>query len=227
VTFSNGSTTLGTAALSNGSASFATTFSSPGNQIITAAYGGDSNDAGSSGTVNQAVEAPVTVAGGSSGSETLTVVSGQSVTAKVSVTGAAGFGGAVKFSCSGLPMYAACSFAPATVTVSGAAAATTTLTVSTAATTTASLGEGESSRAFTVLACGVPLLGLLTLLPLTRGRRLLLCLGFAMLISMTGLTGCGGDSSGGTKTPAGTYTFNVVATSGSATSTASYKLTVQ
>jgi hypothetical protein len=71
------------------------------------------------------------------------------------------------------------------------------------------------------------MLGLLTLLPVARGRRLLLCLGFALLVSMTSLTGCGGNSSGGTKTAAGTYAFNVLASSGSATSTASYKLTVQ
>jgi hypothetical protein len=77
-----------------------------------------------------------------------------------------------------------------------------------------------------VLACGLPLLGLLTLLPVARGRRLLLCLGFALFVSMTSLTGCGSGSSEPT-TAAGSYTFNVVATSGSATSTAAYKLTVQ
>jgi hypothetical protein len=227
VTFSNGSTMLGTATVSNGSASYATTLSSPGNQIITAAYGGDANDAASNGTVNQAVEAPVTVGGGSGGSTALTVTSGQSVTTQVSVTGAAGFGGTVNFSCTGLPMNATCSFAPASVTISGAAAATTTLTVSTAATTMASARDGESpSRMLAVLACGLPLLGLLTLLPVARGRRLLLCLGFALFVSMTSMTGCGGGSSQ-PKTAAGTYSFNVVATSGSATSTAAYKMTVQ
>jgi hypothetical protein len=56
---------------------------------------------------------------------------------------------------------------------------------------------------------------------------LLLGLGFVLLVSLTSLTGCGGDSSSGTKTAPGNYTFNVVATSGSASSTASYKLTVQ
>ncbi|HEY3988809.1 MAG TPA: FG-GAP-like repeat-containing protein [Acidobacteriaceae bacterium] len=227
VTFSNGSTTLGTTPVSNGSASFATTFSSAGNQTVTAAYGGDSNDATSSGTVNQAVEAPVTVGGGSGGSTALTVTSGDSATVQVSVAGAAGFSGTVNFSCTGLPMYAACSFAPATVTVSGTGAATSMLTVSTAATTTASARSGESSRALAALTCGLPLLGLLTLLPVARGRRLLLCLGFVLFVSVTSLTGCGGGSSGGAKTAAGSYTFNVVATSGSATSTASYTLTVQ
>ena len=94
------------------------------------------------------------------------------------------------------------------------------------ATTMASVHEDESSRTLTVLACGLPLLGLLTLLPVARGRRMLLCLGFVLFVSMASLTGCGG-SSGGAKTAAGTYTFNVVATSGSATSTSTYKLTVE
>jgi hypothetical protein len=55
---------------------------------------------------------------------------------------------------------------------------------------------------------------------------MLLCLGFALFVSVTSMTGCGG-SSGGAKTVPGTYSFNVVATSGSASSTANYKLTVQ
>jgi hypothetical protein len=92
----------------------------------------------------------------------------------------------------------------------------------------ASTREGESSsRTLTVLACGLPLLGLLTLLPVARGRRLLICLGFVLFVSATGLTGCGGGSSDGNKTAPGNYTFNVVATSSSTSSTASYKLTVQ
>jgi hypothetical protein len=225
VIFSDGATALGTVPVSNGAASYTASFSSAGSHTITAAYGGDANNAAASGTVTQTVDAPIALAIG--GSTSLTVASGQSVTTKVSVTGAAGFGGTVNFSCTGLPMYAACSFAPPSVTVSGTAAAATTLTVSTAATTMAAEREGESSRALTVLACGLPLLGLLTLLPVARGRRLLLCLGFALFVSMTSLTGCGGNSSGGTKTAAGTYAFHVVASSGSATSTASFKLTVQ
>ncbi len=228
VSFSNGSTALGTATVSNGSATYATTLSSAGNQTITAAYSGDANDAASSGTVNQAVEAPVTIAAGSGGSTALTVRSGQSVTTNVSVAGAGGFSGTVNLSCTGLPANASCSFSPASMAVSGTAAATTALTVSTAGTATASVVGDESLRAITALACGLPLLGLLTLLPVGRGRRLLLCLGFAMLVAAGGLTGCGGSGqSSSTKTAPGSYTFNVVATSGSTTSTASYTLTVQ
>jgi hypothetical protein len=230
VTFSNGSMTLGTATVSHGSASYATTFSSAGNQTITAAYGGDANDAGSSGTVDQTVEAPVTIGAGSGGSTALTVTSGQLVTAKVSVAGTAGFSGTVNFSCIGLPANAACSFNPASMAVSGTTAASTMLTVSTAAVTTANAGDDGPLRAVTVLACGLPLLGLLMLLPVARGRRLLLCLGFVLFVSATSLTGCGGGQSAqssGTKTVPGSYTFNVVATSGAVTSTVSYSLTVQ
>jgi Bacterial Ig-like domain (group 3)/FG-GAP-like repeat len=230
VTFSSGSTTLGTATVSNGSASYATTLSSVGNQIITAAYGGDANDGPSSGTVNQAVEAPVTVGSGVGGSTSLTVASGQSVTTPVSVSGAAGFSGTLNFSCTGLPANAACSFSPASVAVSGTTAATTTLTVSTAATTAASVGDAAPLRAMAVLACGLPLLGLLTLLPVARGRRLLLCLGFVLFVSVTSLTGCGGGrsaQSSGMQTAPGSYTFHVVATAGAVSSTATYSLTVQ
>ncbi|HEX6494064.1 MAG TPA: Ig-like domain repeat protein, partial [Acidobacteriaceae bacterium] len=228
VTFSNGSTALGTASVSNGSATYATTLSSTGNQTITAAYSGDANDAASSGTVNQAVEAPVTIGAGSGGSTALTVPSGQSVTTNVSVAGAGGFSGTVNLSCTGLPANASCSFNPASMAVSGTTAASTTLTVSTATTMTASERGDGSVRAITVLACGLPLLGLLTLVPVSRGRRLLFCVGFALFVAAGGLTGCGGGGhSSATKTAPGSYTFNVVATSGSTTSTASYTLTVQ
>jgi Bacterial Ig-like domain (group 3) len=225
VTFSNGSATLGTAAVNNGSASYTTIFSSAGNQNITAAYNGDANNSASSGTVNEAVEAPLTVAPGSGDSTTLTVTSGQSATAQVTVSGAAGFTGTVNFSCTGLPTNAACTFSPASVPVSGKTA-TTMMTISTAATMMAGTRDGDLLRTATVLACGLPLLGLAMLLPVARGRRLLLCVGFLLFVSAAGLTGCGG-SSNANMTPAGSYSFQVVATSGSASSTASYKLTVQ
>ncbi len=77
VTFSNGSTPLGTAPVSNGTASFTTTtLSSAGSQTITAAYGGDANDGASSGSVTQTVVAPVTIGPGTGDSTSLTVSSG-------------------------------------------------------------------------------------------------------------------------------------------------------
>jgi hypothetical protein len=230
VTFKNGSTTLGTAAVMQGSAAFTTSFPSGGNQIITAAYGGDANDAASSATLNQAVEALITVGSGS-GPAVLTVASGQSVSTTLSVNAITGFSGQVALSCTGLPALASCSFSPASVAVSATAAGSSMLTVSTGTANTATAQEPAIPRATIALACGLPLLGLLALLPVARGRRLLLCLGFALFVSVTGLTGCGGGGqsaqSTGAKTVPGSYTFNVVATSGAVTSTVSYSLTVQ
>jgi hypothetical protein len=57
-----------------------------------------------------------------------------------------------------------------------------------------------------------------------------LCLGFVLFVSVTSLTGCGGGQSAqssGMQTAPGGYTFHVVATSGTVTSTANYSLTVQ
>jgi hypothetical protein len=233
VVFSDGSTTLGTAPVSAGAASYTTSFSSAGSHTITAAYSGDANNVAASGTLTQTVDAPVTLGSGSGSSTSLTAISGQPASTQVTVSGAAGFSGIVSFSCTGLPANAACSFNPASVSISGMAAATTTLTVSTVATTAASVGDAGPTRSMTILACGLPLLGLLTLLPVARGRRLLLCLGFVLFVSVTSLTGCGGQSapssgtSSATKTVPGSYTFNVVATSGAVSSTVSYSLTVQ
>jgi hypothetical protein len=224
-TFSDGSTTLGTVQVTNGTASYTGSFSSVGQHAITASYSGDALNLAATGTLTQVVF-PQTVVGGAPGtSTTLTVVSGHSVTTQVAVAGNAGFSGSVSFSCTGLPTDAACSFSPASVTVSGKAVATSTLTVSTEAATTASLRD-DVLRTGSALACGLPILGLLMLVPVARGRRLLMCIGFLLLVSVGGLTSCGGNNSAN-KTPPGSYTFQVVATSGGAASTANYTLKVQ
>jgi hypothetical protein len=224
VVFSDGSTALSTVPVSHGAASYTASFQSAGDHSITVAYSGDSNDAASSVTITQTVDAPLAVGSAGGGSTVLTVKAGQTATTQVAVTGNAGFSGTVNFSCTGLPQYAACSFSPSSVSVSGNAAATT-MSVSTAAGATASLHEDLPLRAATVIACELPLVGLLMLLPVVRGRRLLLCVGFAAFLSMTNLMGCGGSSE--PKTAPGSYTFQVVATSGSATSSANYTLKVQ
>jgi hypothetical protein len=226
VTFSDGTTTLGTSPVSGELATITTSFSTAGSHTITAAYSGDANNAASSGTVMQTVDAPVTVGGGGSGGSTsLTVASGQSVTTQVAVSGNAGFSGTVNLSCTGLPVHASCSFSPEPVTVSDKTASAA-MTISTAGMTTAKSQVGEAARAVTVLACGLPLLGLIILIPVARGRRLWLCASFLLFVSAAGLTGCGGSSSSD-KTAAGSYTFQVVATAGAASSTANYTLKVQ
>ena len=62
LTFNDGAATLGTANLSAGTATFSTTVLSQGSHSLTAVYGGDANDAGSTSTnLSQTVNQPVTV----------------------------------------------------------------------------------------------------------------------------------------------------------------------
>lgn len=229
VVFSSGSTTLATVALSGGSASYVTQFSSAGNQSITASYAGDGNNGSSSAAVNQAVVPAFDVQPGSGGGS-LTVQSGASVTTPVSVNGMAGFTGTVMFACTGLPANASCSFNPASVNVANGASAATMLTVHTSGGNTAASallpvtwGGGAS------LACG-----LMLILPgvRRRGQRLFVILSCcAFGIAALGAMGCGGSSAkamaNSTSTPAGSYSFNVTATAGTAQTTTAYTLTVQ
>ena len=225
VTFTSGSTTLATVALSGGSAAYTTSsFDTAGTQTITASYSGDGNTQASSGVISQVVDAAFAQAPGGSGSTTLTVKAGQTVSAPINVTGTAGFSGQVTFACSGLPANASCSFSPASITVSGTPAVPTLLSVNTAATTTSQL---RLDRA----AYGLGLAGLVLLWPVRRRGFAL----FAMLIctfalGALGLTGCssaGGSSDPPSATAAGTYNFTVTASSGSVQSQSAYTLVVQ
>ena len=139
VIFTSGSTTLATVALSGGSASYTTSsFTTVGTQTITVTYSGDANTQASSTTLSQVVNAAFTLAPGGSGTTTLTVNAGQTVTAPINVTGAAGFSGQVTFACSGLPANTSCSFSPATINRLGHDCVSTLLSVNTAASTTTS-----------------------------------------------------------------------------------------
>ena len=222
VTFTSGSTTLGTVALSGGSAAYTTSFNTVGTQAITVTYSGDGNTQASSTSLSQVVNAAFTLAPDGSGNTTLTVQAGQSVSAPINVTGAAGFSGEVTFACSGLAANASCSFSPATITVAGTAAVPTLLSVNTAPSSmTSQLRTG---------IFGLGLAGLLLLWPLRRrgsGAWAVLVCGFAF--AALGLSGCS-NGSGPAPTPqtgAGTYNFTVTASSGKVQTQSAYTLVVQ
>jgi hypothetical protein len=161
-----------------------------GAQTITATYSGDGNTEASSTTLSQVVNAAFAMAPGS-GSTTLTVPAGQTVSAPISVTGAAGFSGQVTFACSGLPADASCSFSPATINVSGTPAVPTLLSINTAASTTSSQLKQDGGRGIGMVGYGIGLAGLMLLWPIRRGGgrlwAMLFC-GFAF--AALGLTGC-------------------------------------
>ena len=222
VAFSSGSTALGTVTLSGGSAAYTTSFNTVGTQAITVSYSGDGNTQASSTSFSQVVNAAFTLAPDGSGNTTLTVQAGQSVSAPINVTGAAGFSGEVTFACSGLPANASCSFSPATITVAGTAAVPTLLSVNTAASSmTSQLRTG---------IFGLGLAGLLLLWPLRRrgsGVWAVLVCGFAF--AALGLSGCsnGSGPAPAPQTGAGTYNFTVTASSGKVQTQSAYTLVVQ
>jgi hypothetical protein len=143
-------------------------------------------------------------------------------TATYSLTFPSTLSGTVTLACNGLPLYAACSFNPPTVTLSTTAAASDTLSITTTTTQTAALSRHDWPGIATATL-------LLLCVPLARRRRLteaLLTLTVLALI-FGGLMGCSGSSSGGTAptqhtVAPGSYTVDVVATSG----TVSHSLTV-
>jgi uncharacterized repeat protein (TIGR03803 family) len=168
---------------------------------------------------------------------TLTIVAGQSGTAKFTVTPMNGFDSQVTFACSGLPSEATCTFNPASVTPDGVDPITSTVTVSTTAASAASRGPKPSSQypiyAFMILGFG--------LLPGFAGRRKSMHSGLrvfsmlALLVLAAGLTSCGSGSNGGSGktgppvggTPVGTSAVTVTAsTSGSGTISQNTALTI-
>jgi hypothetical protein len=160
------------------------------------------------------------------GSAIVTVLSGQSASTQVSVTGAMGYSGTVNLTCNGLPVNASCTFNPAALNLSGGIAQTSTLTVSTKATTTAGIATPWSGRGRTILSCGI-FAGSLLLLWLRRPRpswMAILLVGVALFS-----VGCGGNTSSTASgnTPSGTYSFSVVATAGATQTTTPSTLAVQ
>ena len=91
VTFRNGTTIVSSPTLANGVATYVTSSLTPGSYSISATYGGDTNNAGSSATVTQAVNQATTTTALTSSPNPSTV--NQSVTFTATVTGQ--YGGAV------------------------------------------------------------------------------------------------------------------------------------
>jgi hypothetical protein len=228
VIFLSGSTRLGSAALdSSGKATFSTSFSEVGNQTVTANYVGDSANQPSSASMVVAVLSAFDFqpAGGNA---TITVSRGSTATSPISITSQNGFSGNVSFACSNLPASVTCSFSPANVTVSGSTPGSVSLTISVPSNFNSAASFFKDGLHRNIFEATLSLGCLFFLFPAKQSKRkngrYLFCTLFA--IAAIGLSGCGGSSSSGSKTPT-TSTFNVVVTSGSVAKTASYSLVIQ
>ena len=229
VTFLDGTAMLGTVTLTAGKATLTTSALTASAHSITAVYSGDTSFATStSATLTETISTPGFTLGVSPA--TLTFPAGQTGTATIMVTPVGGFNQAVSFTCSGLPRYSTCAFAPATVTPNGAPA-NTTLTIATSVSGAAAahlpIKPGTSSPAGETLAAAA-LLGLGAMLRLRkrlRGSLALACLVLTLSCIMASLAGCARNSFNAT--PAGTTSLVVTASGAGVSQTTNLTIIIQ
>jgi hypothetical protein len=159
------------------------------------------------------------------GPTTATIASGQSATYSLLYSpGPAVAGAVVQLACSGLPVYAACRFSPATLSIDGN---TTPLAVTIVTGTTSASLHGSSNLVLALLLAPAFAITL-------RRRRVVPAL---MMCALMMVAGCGAgrkipssgapSSGGGIATPAGSYNVTVTATSTGLTRSVSLTLNVQ
>jgi hypothetical protein len=245
VSFLDGSTTLGSANLANGVATFSSTKLAVGTHNVTAVYSGDTNfHSRTSSVVSEVITATPDFAF-STQNPSVTVNPGASATYTFSVTPSGGYSGVIAVSCPAtLPSKVLCSFSPASLTPTNGTYSATTLTLTTTAASTASLitpvlpNSKPMDPTFLASLGGFGLFGLVFVgASSKRNRRHMAILGFALLITMFALVGCGGSNSSNSQggqttpgTPAGQYTVTVTATgagSGAPSHTMNVTLIVQ
>jgi hypothetical protein len=160
-------------------------------------------------------------------SPSASVTAGTSATYNLTIQADPGLTGTATFACSGLPAYAACTFAPASVSLTGNA--TSVLTVTTSQTQTAAAATPTIAR-FEAISVGA-----LLLLPFVRRRSGRALFGLLLISTFMGLSGCSSSPRSGTSTPTpvtnitpkGTYTFTVTESSAIVSHTLPLTLTVE
>ncbi len=147
-----------------------------------------------------------------------TINSGSSATFQLSVSESATYQEALTLGCTGLPIYANCSFSSTNVNLGTTTPVTGSLTISTSsAVAYEKPAAGFWSTATTIIAAvGIPLL-----IPRRRkfGVRILLIVLFGTVTALTSISCSSGGSVGNTNnggtshsTPAGTYTVTLIGT---------------
>lgn len=204
VSFLNGTTSLGSAALdANGNATLVVTSLPAGVDNLSASYSGDSALQASSSSPTADTVADYVL---QALPATITIQDGQSGTAAVNLVPLGGFAQAVTLACSGAPTNGSCTLSKQSVTLDGVHPATVTVTINTLA-TVAALKEGGLWK----IPSGLALAGLL-LLPFSRHKRVrqMLCLVVLLAITAAGV-GCG-SSGPNNKVAVGSYNLTITAT---------------
>ena len=223
VTFSDGTTSLGQGSVTAGVATLTTGSLSVGSHSITAAYGGDADNApSSSSALTISITAPSLQL--SANPASLTIVQGSSGSTTITATPVGAYTGSVTFSCSGLPANSSCTFTPASLSFTGSpneTAQTSVLTITTDVATAAQSKprtRRQSGGVSRVQSLSVLLVSLFMVIRKRRAIRSLNVVLFALVgATLLFVSSCGGGGSGGSKTPVtpvGTSTV-VISTSGS------------
>jgi hypothetical protein len=219
VLFAYGTTTLGTVTLdANGNATLQTSFSATGVYNITASYSGNGTDAPSvSNSLTETVVTPGITAAVNPTS--LSIQPGSSGQLVITITPIGGYTGTIDFSCGTLPAHVSCTFAPPTLTLSGAGPFTDTLTVSTNAAATAQLRfPGQGGKLNSVLLAALLWLpgSMAAMFGLKRrkskhstSRQVFWMIAILLWIGAGALSSCGGKSSFAAP---GTYTIPITLT---------------
>jgi len=178
VTFSYGSTVLGTATLVSGVASMKTLSLPQGTDSVTASYDGSANFIASTGQTTLTITPPDFTL--SAQPTAITVQGGQDANTTLTLTPRGSFSRSLTFSCSGLPSGASCTFGAPVVQPNG------TSTVALAITTAAGVAVHSANRQ--VYWAVVPIAWILIL----RHRKI--GAGLFSLCIITLLAGCGSSS---------------------------------
>jgi hypothetical protein len=228
VSFYDGTTPLGTLALSSGAATLTVSSLAVGTHKVDAVYSGDANfnpTTSASSTITVGSLAPAFTLSGTPA--TLSVSAGSTGTATLNLAANATFSGAVTLSCSGMPSNGSCSTNPGSVTLTAGGSSMATLVVSTAG-TVAQLERPKDPWGAPAAASSALLLGVF-FVSRKRFRMLsVLGIGLIVLFGMT-LTGCNGSGNNGSSVPTakpGTYTVTVTATPASGTAASAQSIQV-
>jgi hypothetical protein len=242
VTFTIGGTTVGTASVTAGasgtgtatlavsSATTALGFTA-GSDTITAAYGGDSIYAASSGTAAITVTNPgITMTVGNMTIPSASAGNGASST--ITITSTQGYTGTVNLTASAPSLNAGYSLGATSLAISSGGTASTTITIQTLAASLQKGAQGNSQGTTNRLIVGAGAAGFgvffLLGIPGFRKRRWPAATSLLLLGVLGTMMGCGSSTSGAAT--AGAYTVTVTATDSSnntITTSAAFTVTIQ
>ncbi|MBB5062268.1 FG-GAP-like repeat-containing protein [Granulicella mallensis] len=212
VSFYDGSTKLGKADVTNGTAVFTTASFAVGAHSLKAIYAGDANfNPAISSTTAVTITVLTPAFSLTNTSATLSLGSGANGVVTLNLAANASFAGAVNLTCSGAPANASCTVNPGSVTLAAGQSSTATLVIGT---TTASADVNHSATSWGTTGATASLAVLCCIFFGRRRRvRILAVLGLGVVLSLgTLLTGCNGGGGSGSTAPPTTVPMNFTVT---------------